>query len=96
MDIVSDVIDRLKEAMQEKGINQTDLAKQLGCTKAHVSQLLSKKSGNFTLRTIERVAKAIGYELVVTLQPFYNDDEAKDEKEEDQEDPEECQDAAFR
>lgn len=53
----------LQKAMNENCINQKELAERLGMTPARVSQILGKDSGNLTLRTIGKVADALGEEF---------------------------------
>jgi len=51
-------------AMAELGINRSQLAKRLGITHANVDSFLSLKKG-LTVRTIEKVAAAIGGRLEI-------------------------------
>jgi antitoxin component HigA of HigAB toxin-antitoxin module len=45
--------------MQVAGVSKVDLAKRLGCSKAHVTQLLNG-SRNMTLQTLQDIALALG------------------------------------
>lgn len=45
--------------MQVVGVSKADLAERLGCSKAHVTQLLNG-SRNMTLQTLQDIAFALG------------------------------------
>lgn len=49
-------------------INQTELARRLGVSRAHVSQLFLRRRDH-KIQTVERLAHAIDLELVITFQP---------------------------
>ncbi|WP_447875849.1 helix-turn-helix domain-containing protein [Serratia fonticola] len=53
-------------AMQDAGINQSDLARKLGRSKSYVSQLLEGRR-NMTLKTLSDIAYAIGAEARVSI-----------------------------
>lgn len=53
----------LQKAMNKRGATNKDLAERLGMTPARVSQIFSSKGANLTLRTIARVAHALGEEF---------------------------------
>lgn len=53
--------------MQEAGLSQTAFARQLGVSKAYVSQILGGKT-NLTILSLAKIAKALGADLSVTLQ----------------------------
>lgn len=52
--------------MEEKGINRTELAKRLGCTKAYITKLLSDTT-NVTIQTMAKISLALDSELSITL-----------------------------
>lgn len=56
----------IKFILSSERMRQSDLAIALGVTPANVSQLLNKHS-NLTLKTIERIADALGYEAEVVF-----------------------------
>lgn len=53
------VAERISLLMQRQDMSKADLAKKLGCSKAHVTGLLSG-SRNMTLRTIADIAGVLG------------------------------------
>jgi transcriptional regulator with XRE-family HTH domain len=53
----------LREALQDKGLTQTQLAEGLGVSKARVSQILSGR--NVTLRTMVRTLSLVDRRLVI-------------------------------
>lgn len=56
----------LASALRQRGLTQRQLAARLGVSEARVSQLLSA-SGNLTVRTLARVAGALGCKVQVCL-----------------------------
>jgi transcriptional regulator with XRE-family HTH domain len=56
----------LQNAMHRNSVTQKQLADRLGISAARVSQILAKEGSNLTLRTIGRIAHALGedFELV--------------------------------
>jgi transcriptional regulator with XRE-family HTH domain len=52
--------------MQQAGVSKTELAKRLGCSKAHVTQLLDGRR-NMTLQTLQDIALALGCRADVKL-----------------------------
>jgi len=53
--------------MKDAGLSQTAFARQLGVSKAYVSQILGGKT-NLTILSLAKIAKALGADLSVTLQ----------------------------
>lgn len=53
----------LQKAMNGNCITQKELASRLGISPARVSQYLSKDAANLTLKTISRIADALGEEF---------------------------------
>jgi transcriptional regulator with XRE-family HTH domain len=51
--------------MDEQGVNKTELAAAAGVSKGRVTQLLT--ADNLTIRSMARVARALGYQLRVEL-----------------------------
>lgn len=64
--VIIDVTEGILERMEQLGINRTDLAKRLGVNKAAVTKLL-RGSENLTLKTLVKVASALGCDLSVTM-----------------------------
>lgn len=58
----------ISEAMDDKSMNRTDLARALDVSAPMVTKILSGRS-NFTLKTMVGVADALGYEFDVFLKP---------------------------
>ena len=54
--------------MDDQRITRTELARRLGTSQAYVTRLLSGNA-NFTLRTMAKLAYALGMELDVGLRP---------------------------
>jgi transcriptional regulator with XRE-family HTH domain len=57
--LILDTTEQICEVMEEQGISRTELANQLGKSKAFISQLLNG-SHNMTLRTLSDVFVALG------------------------------------
>ena len=51
---------------KKKGMTQTELAKKIGTTQSNVARLESGQQ-NFTVETLDKVAKVFGKELKVTF-----------------------------
>ena len=64
-DLVFDTQLLIQKAMKAKGVSQKELAERLECTPAWVSQLLSTKGRNLTLKTVARIAYALNVKIVV-------------------------------
>lgn len=67
-DFILEVTEALVEALRQSGMNQSDLAKRLGCTRGFVSQLING-GRNLTLRTVADVAHAIGVQPKFSVCP---------------------------
>lgn len=52
--------------MQEQGITRAELARRLGTSQAYITRVLSGNA-NFTLKTISKLAMALGMELEIGL-----------------------------
>lgn len=53
----------LQNAMHRNCITQRELAEKLGVTPARVSQMLSSPSANLTIKSVARIADAVGEEF---------------------------------
>lgn len=51
--------------MDDEGVTQTELAKQLGVTRQAVSKLVTKDTGSIKVRTFVNVLEMLGYEVTV-------------------------------
>lgn len=58
---------QLQQAMQDRGLTKSALAKQMHTSRAAVDRLLDPASPSVTLLTLERAAQALGRRLVVSL-----------------------------
>jgi len=65
--LILEVTEALSEAIEERGLTRSEVAKRLGKTKGFVSQLLAG-GRNLTLRTVADIADAIGISLRVAVQ----------------------------
>ncbi|MCZ7555454.1 MAG: helix-turn-helix transcriptional regulator [Bacteroidia bacterium] len=52
--------------MEEKGINRSELAARLGCSKAYITKLFSD-STNVTIQTMAKISFALDCELSITM-----------------------------
>lgn len=59
---------QLRWARQELGLTQAELAKRVGVSRQQIA-LLESPDANVTLKTLERVAFAMGLRLEIQLQP---------------------------
>ena len=64
----------LQKAMNRKGVGKKELSERLGMSPARVSQIFSSNSPNLTLKTIARIAHALGedFELVRCIGEKYD------------------------
>ena len=62
-------LDHIAALMQDQGITKADIARALGTSRAHISQLFGGE-GNITLRTLADLAFACGSRVVVTTEPL--------------------------
>lgn len=61
-------MEQFREQMHLRGVNQTELARRLGCTKANVHNLLNRQQ-HTNEATMHRLAQAIGSLVVIALLP---------------------------
>jgi transcriptional regulator with XRE-family HTH domain len=66
-DLVAEVTARLAELRREGGITQEVLAESLGTAIPNLKRML--RGQNLTLRTLARLAMALGFEVQVTFRP---------------------------
>ena len=62
----------LQKAMRRSGVSQADLAGKLGMSPARVSQIFSKGGPNLTLKTIAKIATALGEEFEIVTKAELN------------------------
>lgn len=61
-----EVAEQINRAMADQGITRAELARRLGVTKGAVTQMLAP-GGNYTVRTLQRLAEALSISLQVTI-----------------------------
>lgn len=61
---IIEVTEMICRIMEENGITRTALAKTLGKSTSHITELLD--GSNLTIRKISDVLNAMGYEFVIT------------------------------
>lgn len=59
-------VEEVVRCMRERGVNQAELARQLGHSEAYVSKVL-RGDTNFTLATMVKIAEVLGEELHLHL-----------------------------
>lgn len=72
--LITEVTEEIWKAMEEAGINKTELANRMGATKGYVSQVLSG-SRNMTLRTLADICFALGKRATVAVEAKTGDGE---------------------
>lgn len=66
--LTEQIVGQFKVAMKEKRIDQSRIAEILGVTRANVSAMFMKHR-NLSLRSVERLAEAIGGTLEIKFTP---------------------------
>ncbi len=69
--IAIDFAFNIAKKMYEDGIKKKGLAKQLGVSSAYITKLLNGIT-NMTIETMVKVADAVGFNLIVKLEPKYS------------------------
>jgi transcriptional regulator with XRE-family HTH domain len=65
---ILDFTEALFIAMEEQGVTRAELARRLGTSQAYITRVLSGNA-NFTLKTMSKLALALGLQLEVGLGP---------------------------
>jgi transcriptional regulator with XRE-family HTH domain len=65
--LITEVTETIWEAMEEAGINKTELANRMGATKGYISQVLNG-SRNMTLRTLSDICCALGRKPTIAVE----------------------------
>lgn len=55
----------IRECLGKSGLTQADLGRELGTTRGYIAHLL-REDANPTVETLERVLRALGFDLVLT------------------------------
>ena len=63
---VLDFTEALYTAMEEQGVTRAELARRLGTSQAYITRVLGGRA-NFTLKTMAKLALALGLQLEVGL-----------------------------
>ena len=74
--LIIELTDQIVVSMQEQGVSRAELAERLGVSRAYITKVLNGH-GNMTLRTLVRLALALGMAPEVSLVPV---DAEADEK----------------
>lgn len=61
-----DFVATMERAMKERGTSRAELARQLGFSRAYVTQTLRPGADNPSLETIAKFSDALGVHLVLT------------------------------
>ena len=64
--LILEASELILETMEQNGVTRSYLAKKIGKTKGHVSQLLDGER-NMTLRTLAEIAYVLGYRVKLSL-----------------------------
>jgi transcriptional regulator with XRE-family HTH domain len=64
--LAEDVREQIRLALRIAGVCQAELARRLGLSEKHISQLLTGRSA-ISLDMAERILDAVGYTLVVSV-----------------------------
>ena len=64
---LDELLKRLKEAREEKGLSLADITRLTGMDKSALSKLETGQRSNPTIETLARYAEAVGKKLVVSL-----------------------------
>jgi plasmid maintenance system antidote protein VapI len=68
--------EEMLELLEQKGLNQSWLAEQMGVSREHVSRILNARP-NMTLLTIAKIAVALGVKPEVSLDKTFSVGEVK-------------------
>ncbi len=58
---------QIQKAMQEKALTKTEMARQMGTSRAHLDRLLDPENDRVQLDTVERAANVLGKRLRLVL-----------------------------
>lgn len=59
---------RIAELREKRGLSQAELAKLVGTTQSSIARLENPNYQNYPIKTLERIAEALGVRLVIDLQ----------------------------
>jgi len=75
--LIEEAGELVAEAMNRLNLSKSQLAKRIGVTKAHITQLLSG-SRNMTLRTLADLMHAMGHRVVLTSSATHDKGESRE------------------
>ena len=55
----------IRQIMEKEDVNQKELAEKMGCVRQNVSQTLNRGTVNMRYDSFYRMAKALGYEIIL-------------------------------
>ncbi len=58
---------QVEQAMREKGITKSEMARRMGTSRAHLDRLLDPENDKVQLDTVQRAATAVGRRLRLVL-----------------------------
>lgn len=61
--------ERLRELRKSRALTQAELAKRMGVTQGAVAQMENAESGRLEIRTLAKMATALGYALRIDFEP---------------------------
>lgn len=67
MTLLVEASEEIRRIMSQRGITRAKLAKRIGCSRPHISMVLSG-SRNLTLKTLSEIAQALNCKVKVTLE----------------------------
>lgn len=67
--LILDATEAIQRLMDDQEVTRVELARRIGASKGHVSQLLDGKR-NMTLRTLARLLNAVGHRGKVATEPL--------------------------
>ncbi len=68
--IISDLANNLKYYRTKSGLSQRDLAKKAGVNRSHLASLESGTQPNTSIKTVEKLATALGISVLDLLKPL--------------------------
>ena len=66
------IVETIYDKMEDHKLNQTQLSKKMGCSRAMISKFLT--GGNMTLKTIVKLAKALDFEWDIRIKDKNTED----------------------
>lgn len=61
----TDCNDLIKKAIEVEGLRPVDLAKKIGVSRQYANQIISRSKCGIRCDTLEKIASALGYEIVL-------------------------------